>query len=90
MGKSEISLSELGKFRVNVGESFEENKISSIFLFSENYVLDMVHNYSDCFELNADGEILKLKVGPASLVAKFIAYLSNDIIKAVYSTKETV
>lgn len=90
MGKSEISLSELDKFRVNVVKSFEENKISSIFLFSENYVLDMVRNYSDCFELDDNGEILKLKVEPATLVAKFVAYLSNDIIEAAYSAKEAV
>lgn len=53
-------------------------------------MLDMVHNYSDCFELDADGEILKLKVEPATLVAKFVAYRSNDIIKAVCSVKDAV
>lgn len=89
-GRAEISLSELNKFRVNVVKSFEENRISSIFLFSENYVLDMVRNYSDCFKLEEDGEILRRTVEPEVLVSKFLAYLSNDIIKAAYSAKEAI
>ena len=90
MGQKEISLSDLDKFRINVVKSFEENKISSIFLFSENYALDMVRNYSDCFVLTDDGTVLKRIVEPEVLVSKFLAYLSNDVIKAAYSAQAAV
>lgn len=85
MGQKEISLTDLDKFRINVVKSFEQNKISSIFLFSENYALDMVRNYSDCFDLIDNGTVLKMMVEPDVLVSKFLAYLSNDVIKAAYS-----
>lgn len=90
LDRNEISLSDLNKFRVNVVKEFTENHISSLFLFSENYALDMVRNYSDCFELTENGTILRRKVEANVLISKFIAYLSNDIIKAAYAAKENV
>ena len=90
MGQKEISLTDLDKFRINVVKSFEQNRISSIFLFSENYALDMVRNYSDCFDLVKNGTVLKMMVEPEVLVSKFLAYLSNDVIKAAYSVQVAV
>lgn len=89
LDKEEISLSELNQFRVKVVKKFTEQKISSLFLFSENYALDMVRNYSDCFELTENDTRLRRKVEPCVLISKFIAYLSNDIIKAAYAVKES-
>ena len=51
LDKEEISLAELNQFRVNVVKAFENNEISSVFLFSNNYAMELVRNYSDCFEI---------------------------------------
>ena len=51
LNKEEISLSELNDFRINVIKALEDNQISSVFLFSDNYAVELVRNYSDCFEL---------------------------------------
>lgn len=47
----------------------------------------MIRNYSDCFELLEDDNVLKRKVGTDVLISSFLAYLSNDIIKTAYFAK---
>lgn len=89
LDKEEISLSELNDFRVHVVKALEDDKISSVFLFSDNYALEMVRNYSDCFELVDNDTKLKRKVPNETLISRFLAYLSNDILRAVYKNKAT-
>ena len=89
LDKEEISLDELNQFRVNVVKAFENNEISSVFLFSNNYAMELVRNYSDCFELINNDSVLRRKVSNEVLISRFIAYLSNDILRAVYSSKES-
>ncbi|MDY4131062.1 MAG: hypothetical protein SOX88_07090 [Treponema sp.] len=89
LDKEEISLAELNQFRVNVVKAFENNEISSVFLFSNNYAMELVRNYSDCFELINNDSVLRRKVSNEVLISRFIAYLSNDILRAVYSSKES-
>lgn len=87
--KEEISLADLNQFRVNVVKAFRQNDISSVFLFSDNYAMELVRNYSDCFELIGNGSVLRRKVSNDVLISRFLAYLSNDILRAVYGTKES-
>ncbi len=84
LNKEEMSLAELNQFRVNVVKAFENNEISSVFLFSTNYAMELVRNYSDCFELINNDSVLRRKVPNEVLISRFIAYLSNDILRAVF------
>ncbi len=88
LDKEEISLADLNLFRINVVKAFKENDISSVFLFSDNYAIEIVRNYSDCFRL-INGDVLKRIVPKEILISRFLAYLSNDVLKAVYKSAQT-
>lgn len=88
-GKEEISLSELNHFRVKVVKAFKNNEISSVFLFSDNYAMELVRNYSDCFELINNDSVLRRKVPSEVLISRFLAYLSNDVLRAAFSSEKT-
>ncbi len=89
LDKEEISLTDLNQFRVEVVKAFEANEITSVFLFSPNYAMELVRNYSDCFELINNDSVLRRKVSNEVLISRFLAYLSNDILRAVYTSKES-
>ena len=89
LGKEEISFAELNQFRVDVVKAFKENEISSVFLFSDNYAMELVRNYSDCFEFINNDTGLKRIVSEDVLISRFLAYLSNDILKATFSSKKS-
>ena len=89
LDREQISLSELNEFRINIVKGFSEDDLTSIvFLFSDNYALDMVRNYSDCFELIENDTVLKRKVSNEVLIYRFAAYLSNDILRSVYKERK--
>lgn len=91
LDREEISLSELDKFRIDVVKGLSEDKLSSfVFLFSDSYAIDMVRNYSDCFELIHDDTVLRRKVSNEVLISRFAAYLSNDILRSVYKKRTVV
>lgn len=91
LDKEEISLSDLNKFRITVVKGLsEDNVFSFVFLFSDSYAVDMVRNYSDCFELIQEDTILRRKVPNEVLVSRFAAYLSNDILRSVYKERKVV
>lgn len=89
LGKEEISLAELNWFRVNVIKAFKDKEITSVFLFSDNYAMELVRNYSDCFELVNNDTVLKRIVPEEVLISRFLAYLSNDILKAAFNSEKT-
>lgn len=89
LGKEKISFTELNQFRVKVVKAFKENEISSVFLFSDNYAMEMVRNYSDCFEFIDNDSGLKRIVSEDVLISRFLAYLSNDILKATFNSEKT-
>ena len=84
----EISLSKLNEYGISVMKKLEESKIDAVFLFSDKYALELVRNYSDCFELSENDTVLKRKVPKETLVSKFIAYLSTDTLLAVSELKK--
>lgn len=84
----EISLSKLNEYGINVMKTLEENEIDAVFLFSDKYALELVRNYSDCFELVNNDTTLKRKVSKEDLISKFIAYLSTDTLLAVSKMKK--
>lgn len=84
--KEEISLADLNQFRVNVVKVLKEKEITSVFLFSDNYAMELVRNYSDCFELINNDTVLRRKVSNDVLISRFLAYLSNDVLKAAFSS----
>lgn len=90
LDKKEISLAELNQFRVNVVKAFQDNEITSVFLFSDNYAMELVRNYSDCFELINNDSVLRRKVSNDVLISRFLAYLSNDVLKAAFNSEKTV
>ena len=83
----EISLSDLNTYGINVIKIFKEEDINAVFLFSDEYTLELVKNYSDCFALIKNGTILKRKVRLDVLLSKFLSYLSTDILLAVSKRK---
>lgn len=85
---SEISLSDLNNYGIKVMKTLEENSIDSIFLFSDKYALELVRNYSDCFELTNNDTVLRRKVDRDILISKFVAYLSTDTLVAVSKMKK--
>lgn len=89
LGREEISLAELNRFRVNVIKAFKDKEITSVFLFSDNYAMELVRNYSDCFELVNNDTVLKRIVSEEVLISRFLAYLSNDILKAAFNSEKT-
>lgn len=89
LGREEISLAELNWFRVNVIKAFKDKEITSVFLFSDNYAMELVRNYSDCFELVNNDTVLKRIVPEEVLISRFLAYLSNDILKAAFNSEKT-
>ncbi len=86
--KEEISLADLNRFRVKVVKAFKDNEITSVFLFSDNYAMELVRNYSDCFELINNDAILRRKVSNDVLISRFLAYLSNDVLKAAFTSEK--
>jgi hypothetical protein len=86
--KEEISLADLNQFRVKVVKAFKDNEITSVFLFSDNYAMELVRNYSDCFELINNDAILRRKVSNDVLISRFLAYLSNDVLKAAFTSEK--
>jgi hypothetical protein len=90
MDREEISLTELNNFRVNVIKSFKEKNLTSVFLFSDNYAINLVRNYSDCFELVNNDSVLRRKVSKDSLISRFLSYLSNDILTAAFSSNNSL
>ncbi|MDD7459553.1 MAG: hypothetical protein PUJ82_05920 [Spirochaetales bacterium] len=85
---NEISLSDLNNYGINIMKTFEENKVNSVFLFSDKYALDLVRNYSECFELVKNDTVLRRKAPVEVLISKFIAYLSNDTLMALSKVKK--
>lgn len=86
-GKQEVSLSELDSYGIKVYKTFQEEKIDAVFLFSNKYALDLVRNYSDCFELSEDKSKIKRLVSEKELISKFISYLSTDVLIAIQKVK---
>ena len=89
LDKEQISLCDLNEFRINAVQALSEDNLTSIvFLFSDNYALDMVRNYSDCFELLENDTVLRRKVSNENLIARFVSYLSNDIMRSIYKERK--
>ena len=60
----------------------EDSHISNVILCSEHYALEKVRNFSDCFEFINDDSTLHLKVAKDILIARFLAYMSKDLLSA--------
>lgn len=87
---SEISLADLNDYGIKVMKVLEENSIDSIFLVSDKYALELVRNYSDCFELTNNDTVLKRKVDREILISKFVAYLSTETLVALSKMEKCV
>lgn len=81
-GREEILLEDLDSYGINIMKKLKENHIDAMFLFSNNYALDLVRNYSDCFELSPDEKTLKRVAAIEVLIDKFVSYLSTDMLQA--------
>lgn len=87
--KEEISLAELNEYGVKITKVIKDRNINAIFLFSNKYAIDMVRNYSDCFEWKDEETILRRKVSNDVLISKFLDYLSTDVLLAAQETRNT-
>lgn len=86
--KDQISLTELNEYGVKITKVIKDKHINAVFLFSSKYAIDMVRNYSDCFEWNEDETVLR-RVGDNNdkLISKFLDYLSTDVLLAAQETR---
>lgn len=79
---TDITLERLSRYGFNVMKILEDEHISAVILCSNRDALEMVRNFSDCFELLEGEETLHLKVEKDVLISRFLAYLSADLLKA--------
>ena len=82
LDKEDVTLDELSQYGINVTKILEDSHISTVILCSEHYALEMVRNFSDCFEFINDDSTLHLKVAKDILIARFLAYMSKDLLSA--------
>ena len=87
--KEEISLAELNEYGVKITKIIKDRKINAVFLFSSKYAIDMVRNYSDCFEWKEEESVLRRIVSNDVLISKFLDYLSTDVLLAAQATKDS-
>ena len=87
--KEEISLAELNEYGMKITKIIKDRKINAVFLFSSKYAIDMVRNYSDCFEWKEEESVLRRIVSNDVLISKFLDYLSTDVLLAAQETRNT-
>ena len=92
--KSIVTLKELGEYCGKLNKELKENNIEAMFLYSDDYIEEMLEQYSDYFLKGTYNTIyyaIKIKVSKDVLSEKFIAYLSNDVLKTAgdLNKKET-
>lgn len=87
LNKQEILFSELDSYGIKVNKAFQEEKIDAVFLFSNKYALDLLRNYSGCFQLLENEIKIKRLVSDEELISKFISYLSTDVLSAIQKVK---
>lgn len=84
-----VTLKDLGDYAGKLNKELKENNIEAMFLYSDNYIEEMLQQYSDYF-LKGTYTIyyaIKRKVSKDVLSEQFIAYLSNDVLKVVSDLK---
>lgn len=80
--KEDVILDELSQYGIKMTKILEDSHISAVILCSKHYALEMVRNFSDCFDLINDDTALHLKVEKNILIARFLAYMSEDLLSA--------
>ena len=74
---------------MKITKIIKDRKINAVFLFSSKYAIDMVRNYSDCFEWKEEESVLRRIVSNDVLISKFLDYLSTDVLLAAQETRDT-
>lgn len=87
LDRTDITLDELSQYGIKVMKVLEDKSISAVILCSNHYALEMVRNFSDCFELLNDDTTLHLKVEKDVLISRFLVYLSTDLLIAFTQRK---
>lgn len=87
LNQEDVTLDELSQYGIKVTKILEDSHISAVILCSEHYALEMVRNFSDCFDLIKDDTALHLKVEKNILIARFLAYMSKDLLSAFTQQK---
>lgn len=87
LNQEDVTLDELSQYGIKVTKVLEDSHISAVILCSEHYALEMVRNFSDCFDLIKDDTTLHLKVEKNILIARFLAYMSKDLLSAFTQQK---
>ena len=85
--KEEISLADLNEYGVKITKVIKDREINAVFLFSDKYAIDMVRNYSDCFEWKEEEPVLRRKVSKDDLISRFLDHLSTDVLLAAQETR---
>lgn len=80
--KNEMRLSEMAEYKIKVVKVLKEKHIDAVLMFSNVDALKLVRDYSDCFSLTDDDEVLHLKVTKEKLITSVMAYLALDILDA--------
>ena len=87
LNQEDVTLDELSQYGIKVTKILEDSHISAVILCFEHYALEMVRTFSDCFDLIKDDTTLHLKVEKNILIARFLAYMSKDLLSAFTQQK---
>lgn len=82
---SRISLDDIRKYGIKVEEQLISKNIQAIFLYSNNYTKQFLHDYSDFFEEKDNYISMKDGVTVESIKEHILSYLSIDMLIALFS-----
>lgn len=83
--KKEVTFSELYKYEAELNKKIKEKKLSICFMSSNNYAIELVKTYPNCFRL-LDNSIISL-ITEKELISKFISYLSVEFLSIINLNK---
>lgn len=80
---TKISLDDIRAYGVKVEEHLISNNINAIFLYSNNYTKQFLHDYSDFFERIDNDIVIKEGVTVENIREHILSYLSVDMLFAL-------
>ncbi len=80
---TKISLDDIRAYGIKVEEHLINNNINAIFLYSNNYTKQFLHDYSDFFERIDNDIVIKEGVTVESIRDHILSYLSIDMLFAL-------
>lgn len=84
MGRKTVTYGELNYFRSSVINRTKNRGLNVMFLFGTNYLDRMADNYRELFLVDKEEYSVRSLVSHKTLIQRLVAYVPNEILKAVY------